>query len=107
MRATTSAVVASPVFSTKLACFSENLAPPTASPRQPASSSRTPALRPPARGSSGFLKVEPKVLIPEGWASRRAARMSARVALTDSGGAGASANDARATTSPVPRLELR
>ena len=28
-------------------------------------------------------------MIPDGWASRRAARMSARVALTDSGGAGA------------------
>ena len=44
IRATTSTVVASPVFSTKLACFSEKRAPPTASPRQPASSSRTPAL---------------------------------------------------------------
>ncbi len=63
------------MFSTKFACFSENLAPPTARPRQPASSSSTPALRPPARGSSGFLKVEPKVLMPDGCASWRAARM--------------------------------
>ena len=37
---------------------------------------------PSARGSSGFLKVEPKVLIPDGWASRRLLRISASVALT-------------------------
>ena len=39
---------------------------------QPASSSSTPALRPSARSSSGFLNVEPKVLMPEGCAARRA-----------------------------------
>ena len=72
------------------------------SPRQPASSSRTPALRPSARGSSGFLKVEPKVLMPEGWAALREARISASVAFTDSGSAGLSANEARATISPSP-----
>src|SRR5205085_5345557 len=88
MSAITSAVVASPLFSTKFACFSEKHAPPTASPRQPAASSSMPALRPSARGSSGFLKVEPKVLIPEGWAAFRLARISARVAFTCSGSAG-------------------
>ena len=61
----------------------------------------------PAPGSSGFLKVEPKVLIPDGWASRRRARIAARVAFTAWGGAGLSANEARATTSRAPRLERR
>ena len=43
-----------------------------ACPRHPAASSSWPAVRPSARGSSsGFLKVEPKVLIPDGCASRR------------------------------------
>ena len=97
--AITSAVVASPMFSTKFACFSEKRAPPTVSPRQPASSSSTPALRPSARGSSGFLKVEPKVLMPDGCAALREARMSASVAFTDSGSASLSANEARATIS--------
>ena len=69
--ARTSAVVASPAFSTKLACFGEKRAPPTWSPRQPAASSSWPAVLPSARASSGFLKVEPKVLIPDGCASRR------------------------------------
>ncbi len=64
-----SAVVAVPVFSTKLACFGESRAPPIASPPQPAASSSWPAEWPSARGSSGLTKVDPKVLIPEGWAS--------------------------------------
>src|SRR5205807_240352 len=37
--AITSAVVASPWFSMKLACFAEKLAPPMRKPRQPAASS--------------------------------------------------------------------
>ena len=41
-----------------------------------------PAVRPSRRGSSGFLKVEPNVLIPCGWASWRRARISASVAFT-------------------------
>ena len=105
--AITSAVVASPVFSTKFACFSEKRAPPTWSPRQPASSSSTPALRPSARGSSGFLKVEPNVLMPDGWASLRVARISASVALIRRDRPGASAKEARATISRGPRFELR
>ena len=64
-------------------------------------------MRPSARGSDGFLKVEPNVLIPEGWAARRLERISPRVRLTSSGGSGASANAARATTSPGPRPERR
>src|SRR3712207_7559608 len=44
--------------------------------------SSCPALRSPARGSSGFLKVEPKVLIPDGCAARRCERMSASVCFT-------------------------
>jgi hypothetical protein len=95
------------MFSTKLACFSEKRAPPNVRPRQPASSSRTPALRPSARGSSGFLKVDPKVLMPDGCAALRAVRMSASVAFTESGSAGLSANDARATISPAPRFDRR
>ncbi len=77
-----SAVVASPMFSTKFACFSENRAPPTRRPRQPAASSSIPAERPSARGSSGFLKVDPKVLMPEGCASLRRVLIPASVALT-------------------------
>ena len=78
-----------------------------AQPRQPAASSSWPALRPSARGSLGFLKVEPNVLIPDGWASVRRRRMSASVSLTSSGGAGSSANEARATTSPGASDERR
>ncbi len=69
-------------------------APPTVSPRQPASSSSTPALRPSARSSSGFLKVEPKVLMPDGWAALRRARMSASVAFTSAGSASSSRKEA-------------
>ena len=83
--AITSAVVASPVFSMKLACFGAKRAPPTASPLHPASASSNPALRPCARGSSGFLKVEPKVLMPCGCASCRRRRICSRVARTASG----------------------
>src|SRR5207245_11787351 len=61
--ASTSAVVAPPVFSMKLACLGEKRAPPTARPPQPASASSSPALRPSARASSGFLNVEPNVLM--------------------------------------------
>src|SRR3954447_1922222 len=103
----TSAVVASPVFSTKLACFSAKPAPPRPIPRQPAASSSWPAVIPCARSSSGFLKVEPKVLMPEGCAPRRCSRIPARVALIASGSPGSSAKLARATTSSGPRLELR
>jgi hypothetical protein len=95
------------MFSTKFACFSEKRAPPTVRPRQPASSSSTPALRPSAPGSSGFLKVEPKVLMPEGCAARREARMSASVAFTDSGSAGLRAKEACATISLGARFERR
>ena len=52
---------------------------------------------PSARGSSGFLNVEPKVLMPEGWAARRWARISASVAFT------ARARPARARTRLAPR----
>ena len=62
-------------------------------PAAAGASSSWPAVRPSARGSSGFLKVEPKVLIPDGWASRRCPRISARVALTAAGSASASPND--------------
>src|SRR5271168_39123 len=64
--ATISAVVAAPVFSMKLACLGAKRAPPTPTPLQPASARSKPADRPPARGSSGFLKVDPNVLIPCG-----------------------------------------
>ena len=60
--------------------------------RGPAASRSWPAVRPSAPGSSGFLKVDPKVLIPDGWASRRLARISASVALI-------------AAASPVGKLE--
>ena len=108
IRAITSAVVASPMFSTKFACFSEN---PRSADREAAAAGLVEqhpgAAAPRARGSSGFLKVEPKVLIPDGCASRRAARMSARVAFTSAGSAGSRPNDARATTSPGRRFERR
>ncbi len=82
--------------------------PPTVSPAQPASASSSPALRPCARGLSGFLNVEPNVLIPCGWASWRRARSSAsargdRLRVR----AGSAANDARITISPSPRFECR
>ena len=78
------------------------------SPRQPASSSSMPALRPSARGSSGVLEGGAEGLDP-GRLRRLAARarISASVAFTAAGGAGARANDARATTSPAPRFERR
>ena len=44
---------------------------------------------------------------PDGCAARRAARMSASVALTRSGSSSLSANEARATTSRGPRFERR
>ena len=47
----TSAVVASPQFSTKLACFSEKRAPPWRRPRQPAASSSCSGRAPSAQGS--------------------------------------------------------
>jgi hypothetical protein len=53
------------------------------------------------------LKVEPKVLMPDGCAALREARMSASVAFTESGSAGLSAKDARATISLAPRFERR
>ena len=52
-------------------------ASPRSAPRRPrgrgspASSSSGRRVRPSARGSSGFLKVEPKVLMPDGWAAWR------------------------------------
>ena len=54
--ASTSAVVAAPVFSMKLACLSAKRAPPTASPLQPASASSSPALRPSRAGIVGVLE---------------------------------------------------
>src|SRR5579875_1393275 len=107
MTPSTSAVLAAPSLTTKFACFSEIEAPPTRRPRQPAASSSMPALRPSARGSRGFLNVEPNVLIPEGCAARRRSRISASVALTASGSVGVSANRARATISPGPIAERR
>ena len=62
---------------------------------------------PPGLRASGFLKVDPNVLIPDGCASRRRPRISSRVARIASGSAGVSRNDARETTSPGPRFELR
>ena len=83
-------------------------APPTVSPRQPASSSSTPALRPSARGSSGFLKVR-----AEGLDARRLGRPAAG-AHVGKRGLQASAVGVRqqrttraATTSRGPRLEWR
>ena len=68
----TSLVVARPsMFSMKLACLGAKRASPTCRPLQPAASSNWPAVRPSARGSSGFLKVEPKVLMPDGCAAWR------------------------------------
>src|SRR5581483_3117911 len=109
MSRSTSAVVAWPRFSTKFACFGAKRAPPTRIPAQPAAASSSPAVRPEARGSpgSGFLNVEPKVLIPDGWASRRRARISASVALIRSGSPSARRKVAWDTTSPGRRLELR
>ncbi len=99
--------MASPWFCTKFACLEEKPAPPIRMPRQPAASSSCPAVRPSARGSSGFLNVDPNVLMPDGCAALRRARMSASVAFTASGTAGSSANDALATTSAGARLERR
>ena len=104
-RAITSAVVASPWFSTKFACLAENPAPPTRRPRQPAASSSWPAVRPSARGSSGFLNVEPNVLIPHGCAALRRARIVGEGRLDVVGlAAGASAKLARATISSGPQV---
>ena len=63
---------------------------------------------PPARASSaGFLKVEPKVLIPDGCASRRLPRISASVPLISATSPSPSRKEARETTSPGPRFERR
>ena len=56
-----------------------------------------------ARPSSGFLKVEPNVLIDKGCASLRLVRISARVAHTSSGSALASASCA----AYLPRPQVR
>ena len=96
-----------PVFSMKLACLGEKRAPPTARPLQPASASSSPALRPFARGSSGFLKVEPNVLMPCGWASWRRARISASDAVTVATSERSSAKQARVRICPGAMFERR
>ena len=53
----------------KFACLGAKRAPPTRQAGAAGLFEQQPAVRPPARGSSGFLKVEPNVLIPCGWAS--------------------------------------
>jgi hypothetical protein len=93
------------MFSMKLACFGEKRAAPTSSPWHPAASSNSPALRPSAFESSGFLKVEPNVLMPDGWVALRRARISSSTRLMASVSPGWSANDARATISPGRRFE--
>ena len=62
----------------------------------------------PARfASGGFLKVEPNVLIPFGWAAWRRSRMLASVARTACGELGRSVKRARDTISSAARTELR
>ena len=78
-----SAAVASPVLIRKLACSSENLAPPNSLPRQPAASTSFQDEFP-----SGFLNVEPPVFSRIGWvASRRVviSSMRADIAAGSSG----------------------
>ena len=62
----------------------------------------------PRRGNrQGFMKVDPKVLIPDGCASFRLRRISPMVAFTAAGSPSARANVAAVTTSSPPRAEPR
>ena len=78
---------------------------PHGQPLQPASASRSPRCGQPRGDRSGFLKVEPKVLMPCGWASWRRARISARRRLDASGSARLERQDRRARRSR--RREVR
>src|SRR5690606_30209581 len=78
-----SALVASPVFIRKLACFSLTCAPPIRRPRQPAASTSRQALSP-----GGFLNVEPPVFERSGCDSSRAAAMRSISAPIDLGSPG-------------------
>ena len=102
----TSAVVAAPRFSMKFACLGLNRAPPTCRPLQPAASSsgRRCGLRRVVgvlEGGAERLDARRLRLAPAG------AQVGERRPSPASGSCGASANDARATTSPGPRLERR
>ena len=109
IRASTSAVVAAPrVLDEVRVLRARSARRRTASPLQPASSSSCPAVRPSARASSGFLKVEPNVLMPGGLCLAAAGAQVGERGLDRSRVAAASsANEARATTSRGPRFERR
>ena len=95
MSASTSAAVAPPRFTTKLACTSDHMAPPTRCPFSPTASMSRPANWP-----GGLANVEPKVGWVSGWVARRratSASMAARLAATSPR---RSATSTRVTTAP-------
>src|SRR5690606_32008709 len=101
-RVSMSALVASPVFIRKLACFSLTCAPPIRSPRQPAASTSRHALSP-----GGFLKVEPPVLLRSGCVSSRAWAMRSISAPISFGSPGAPLKRAATTIAPSGKAEWR
>src|SRR6185437_6838488 len=84
-----SAALASAVLMRKLQCFSETCASPRFNPRHPASSINCHALWP-----SGFLKVEPPVLVLTGWEASRSSTSLFMRARISSGAARVPSNTA-------------
>ena len=86
----------------KLAWTSLILAPPTASPFMPSSSTTRPAAI-----SGGLANTLPQLGWFTGWLSRRQRRASSISARTVASGAGVRAKRAAVTTAPAGRAERR
>ena len=95
-----SAAVAAPVLMRKLQCFSDTIAPPRTSPRQPAASISSHAFIP-----GGLAKVEPPVRARTGWVASRLARIAAMRAAMVAASPGRARNRARTTTPPGGNAE--
>src|SRR5829696_2069301 len=102
MSTSTSAAVASPAATMKLAWTSLILAPPWASPFMPSSSTT-----PPADISGGLANTLPQLGWFTGWLSRRQRRASSISARTAASDAGVRANRAAVTTAPAGRADRR
>ena len=94
----TSAALALPVLTMKLACFGLTMAPPTRRPLSPSSSMRRPAESP-----SGLRKTLPADFWPMGWWAWRQRRMSSSRAVMAAGSAGSRSKTAETTTSGTAR----
>ena len=106
MRPSTSVAVAPPAFTMKFAWRSLTSAPPIRRPFRPQASTSCPAVMPPDRSGSGFLKTQPALAAVTGWVAFLARMYS----LTRSSTSGLGATSKRSTTPATtasPRLPLR